>query len=87
MCQSSMQTNKQYIETEKSREKEFINELKQKLDELEHYAAASGSLEGAPTSVTIEKQRVLIDQLRQKLDLQFDEASVSKLSLVWKMNT
>jgi hypothetical protein len=29
----------------------------------------------------------LIDQLRQKLDLQFDEASVSKLSLVWKMNT
>jgi hypothetical protein len=82
-----MQTNKQYIETEKSREKEFINELKQKLDELEHYAAASGSLEGAPTSVTIEKQRVLIDQLRQKLDLQFDEASVSKLSLVWKMNT
>ncbi len=87
MCQSSMQTNKQYIETEKSREKEFINELKQKLDELEHYAAASGSLEGAPTSVTIEKQRILIDQLRQKLDLQFDEASVSKLSLVWKMNT
>jgi hypothetical protein len=82
-----MQTNKQYIETEKSREKEFINELKQKLDELEHYAAASGSLEGAPTSVTIEKQRILIDQLRQKLDLQFDEASVSKLSLVWKMNT
>jgi hypothetical protein len=82
MCQTSIHTNEQLIEAEKSREKEFIHELKQKLDELEHYAAASGSLEGVPTSVTMEKQRVLIDQLRQKLDLQFDENSVSKLSLV-----
>jgi hypothetical protein len=77
-------TNEEVIEGEKCREKEFISELKQKLDELEHYAAASGSLEGVPTSVTMEKQRVLIDQLRQKLDLQLDDASVSKLSLVLK---
>ncbi|CAF0733315.1 unnamed protein product [Adineta steineri] len=84
MCQPSMyaneRTNHEVIEAEKCREKEFISELKQKLDELEHYAAASGSLEGAPTSVTMEKQRVLIDQLRQKLDIQLDDASVSKLS-------
>jgi hypothetical protein len=75
-------SNEELIENEKCREKEFISELKQKLDELEHYAAASGSLEGAPTSVTMEKQRVLIDQLRTKLDLQFDDAAVSKLSYV-----
>ncbi|CAF0812220.1 unnamed protein product [Adineta ricciae] len=84
MCQSSMYTsdctNEELIENEKCREKEFINDLKQKLDELERYAAASGSLEGAPTAVTMEKQRVLIDQLRTKLDLQLDDASVSKLS-------
>ncbi len=91
MCHSSMysndRTNEELIENEKCREKEFISELKQKLDELEHYAAASGSLEGAPTSVTMEKQRVLIDQLRQKLDLKLDDASVSKLSFVfmWRM--
>ncbi len=82
MCQKSMYKTEQFIEAEKSREKEFISELKQKLDELEHYAAASGSLDGAPTSVTMEKQRVLIDQLRRKLHLQLDDASVSKLSLV-----
>lgn len=86
MCQPSVyttdRTNEELIENEKCREKEFINELKQKLDELERYAAASGSLEGAPTSVTMEKQRVLIDQLRTKLDLQLDDASVSKLSCV-----
>lgn len=82
MCQASMNKTERLIEAEKSREKDFINELKQKLDELEHYAAASGSLEGAPTLVTMEKQRVLIDQLRHKLDLQVDDASVSKLSLV-----
>jgi hypothetical protein len=76
-------TNEELIENEKCREKEFISELKQKLDELEHYAAASGSLEGVPTSVTMEKQRVLIDQLRRKLHLQLDDASVSKLSLVF----
>jgi hypothetical protein len=87
MCQTSMHTNdrthEQLIEDDKCREKGFIIELKQKLDELEHYAAASGSLEGAPTSVTMEKQRVLIDQLRTKLDLQFDDISVSKLSYVF----
>ena len=82
MCQTSIHSNEHLIEAEKTREKEFIQELKQKLDELEHYAVASGSLEGAPTSVTMEKQRVLIDQLRQKLDLQFDEHSVSNLSFV-----
>ena len=85
MCQSSSMlttdcSNEELIENEKCRAKEFINELKQKLDELERYAAASGSLEGAPTSVMIEKQKVLIDQLRSKLDLQLDDASVSKLS-------
>jgi hypothetical protein len=79
-----MYKTEQFIEAEKSREKEFISELKQKLDELEHYAAASGSLDGAPTSVTMEKHRVLIDQLRRKLHLQLDDASVSKLSLVLK---
>ncbi len=86
MCQSSMytsdRTNEELIENEKCREKGFINELKQKLDELERYAAASGSLDGAPTAVTMEKQRVLIDQLRTKLDLQLDDVSVSKLSFV-----
>ena len=82
MCQPSININEQMIEEEKSREKEFINELKQKLDELERYAAASGSLEGAPTAVTMEKQRILIDQLRAKLDLQLDDAAVSKLSYV-----
>ncbi|CAF4040562.1 unnamed protein product [Rotaria sp. Silwood2] len=84
MCQSSVFKNdctrEQLIEAEKCREKEFINELKQKLDELEHYAFASGSLECAPTLVIMEKQRVLIDELRQKLDLQLDDDAVSKLS-------
>ncbi|CAF1200939.1 unnamed protein product [Rotaria sp. Silwood1] len=84
ICQSSIfindLTHEQLIEAEKSREKEFINELKQKLDELEHYAFASGSLECPPTLVIIEKQRILIDQLRQKLDLQLDDDIVSKLS-------
>lgn len=82
MCQPTIDVHEQVIEGEKCREKEFINELKQKLDELEHYAAASGSLEGAPTSVMIEKQRILIDRLRQKLHLQLDDAAVSKLSFV-----
>ncbi|CAF3038730.1 unnamed protein product [Rotaria socialis] len=84
MCQSSIYTNdfthEQLIEAEKRREKTFINELKRKLDELERYALASGSLEGAPTSVMMEKQRILIDELREKLDLQLDDEEVSKLS-------
>ncbi|CAF4198269.1 unnamed protein product [Rotaria sp. Silwood2] len=70
MCQSSVFKNdctrEQLIEAEKY--------------ELEHYAFASGSLECAPTLVIMEKQRVLIDELRQKLDLQLDDDAVSKLS-------
>ncbi|CAF4215475.1 unnamed protein product, partial [Adineta steineri] len=73
MCQSSMYandcTNKELIENEKCREKEFISKLKRKLDKLARYAAAYGSSEGESTSVTIEKQCVLNDQLRTKLDL------------------
>lgn len=61
--------------------------MKQKLDELERYALASGSLEGAPTSVMIEKQRVLIDELREKLALQLDDDAVSKLSFVLKIES
>lgn len=80
-------TNEQLIEAEKRREKVFINDLKQKLDELERYALASGSLEGAPTSVMIEKQRVLIDELREKLALQLDDDAVSKLSFVLKIES
>ena len=83
MCQTSMEINERIIEAEKRREKEFIEELKQKLDELEQYAAASGSWEGIPTSIVMEKQRILIDQLREKMDLQLDENVVSKLSFVF----
>ncbi|CAF1378425.1 unnamed protein product [Adineta steineri] len=73
MCQSSTYvndcTNEELIENEKCGEKEFISKLKRKLDKLARYAAAYGSLEGEPTSVTIEKQCVLNDQSRTRLDL------------------
>ncbi|CAF4321914.1 unnamed protein product, partial [Adineta steineri] len=73
MCQSSMYandcTNEELIENEKCSEKEFISKLKRRLDKLARHAAASGSLEGEPTSVMIEKQCVLIDQLCTRLDL------------------
>ena len=91
ICQPSIyvndRTQEQLIADETRREREFIDELKQKLDELERYAAASGSLEGAPTSVIMEKQRILIDQLRTKLDLQLDDGAVSKLSFVSVFNS
>lgn len=76
------QIDEDLFNEEKQRDQQFIDELKLKLDELEHYAAAAGSLDGAPTSVIIEKQKVLIDQLRTKLDLQLDDSAVSKLSFV-----
>lgn len=78
-----MEINERIIEAEKCREKQFIEQLKNQLDELEHYALASGSLEGIPTSIMMAKQRLLIDQLREKIDLQIDESVVSKLSYVF----
>ncbi|CAL4061317.1 unnamed protein product, partial [Meganyctiphanes norvegica] len=60
------------------RQKELIEKLKIQLEDLENYAYQTGE-GGIPQSKVVEKQRVIIDQLRGKLNLNVDE--LDKLSV------
>ncbi|KAK3887209.1 hypothetical protein Pcinc_008687 [Petrolisthes cinctipes] len=54
------------------RQKELISRLKQQLEDLENYVYESGQ-GGPPQSSVMEKQRVIIEQLKGKLNLNMDE--------------
>ncbi|KAK7071163.1 RUN [Halocaridina rubra] len=54
------------------RQKELIEKLKQQLEDLETYAYQTGE-GGPPQSKVMEKQRVVIEQLKGKLNLNVDE--------------
>ncbi|XP_066944735.1 RUN domain-containing protein 1-like isoform X2 [Macrobrachium rosenbergii] len=55
-----------------TRQKELIEKLKQQLEDLENYAYQTGE-GGPPQSKVMEKQRVIIEQLKGKLNLNVDE--------------
>ncbi|XP_068212199.1 RUN domain-containing protein 1-like [Palaemon carinicauda] len=55
-----------------ARQKELIEKLKQQLEDLENYAYQTGE-GGPPQSKVMEKQRVIIEQLKGKLNLNVDE--------------
>lgn len=65
------------IEEQRLKQKELIDKLKNQLQDLESYACQSGVLE-MPSSVMMEKQKVIIDELKQKIDLPLDD--LNKLS-------
>lgn len=56
------------IEVQRKKQKELIEQLKNQLQDLESYAYESGDLE-LPSSVILEKQRVIIDELKDKINL------------------
>ncbi|XP_047489847.1 RUN domain-containing protein 1-like isoform X3 [Penaeus chinensis] len=55
-----------------AKQKELIEKLKQQLEDLENYAYQTGE-GGPPQAKVMEKQRVVIEQLKGKLNLNVDE--------------
>ncbi|XP_071519900.1 RUN domain-containing protein 1-like isoform X2 [Panulirus ornatus] len=55
-----------------TRQKELIEQLKQQLEDLENYVYQTGE-GGPPQAEVMEKQRVIIEQLKGKLNLNVDE--------------
>nr|XP_045596477.1 RUN domain-containing protein 1-like isoform X2 [Procambarus clarkii] len=55
-----------------TRQKELIEQLKQQLEDLENYVYQTGE-GGPPQAKVMEKQRVIIEQLKGKLNLNVDE--------------
>lgn len=61
------------LEVQREKQKELIVQLKTQLDDLEQFAYQEGSYDSLPQSVVMERQRVIIDELIKKLDVNLNE--------------
>ncbi|KAL0993327.1 hypothetical protein UPYG_G00106160 [Umbra pygmaea] len=61
------------LEAQREKQKELIVQLKTQLDDLERFAYQEGSYDSLPQSVVMERQKVIIDELIKKLDVNFNE--------------
>ncbi|XP_003414314.1 RUN domain-containing protein 1 [Loxodonta africana] len=75
----SEQEKRERLETQREKQRELILQLKTQLDDLETFAYQEGSYDSLPQSVVLERQRVIIDELIRKLDMNLNE-DISSLS-------
>lgn len=77
--------HEQKITEQREKQRELIEQLKKQLEELETYAYETGDASVLPTNKVMEKQKVVIDELRHKLDLNlegFDNLSTDQLKQI-----
>ncbi|XP_053533949.1 RUN domain-containing protein 1 [Ictalurus punctatus] len=70
---SSEREKRERLEAQREKQKELIVQLKVQLDDLERFAYQEGSYDSLPQSVVMERQRVIIDELIKKLDVNLNE--------------
>lgn len=61
------------LEAQREKQKDLIFQLKTQLDDLERFAYQEGSYDSVPQSVVMERQKVIIDELIKKLDVNLNE--------------
>lgn len=66
------QEQEEKLEQQRQKQKELIQQLKEQLEDLEKYAFETGDA-GMPSSMILERQTVIIEQLKEKLPLNLDE--------------
>ncbi|CAM1306729.1 RUNDC1 (predicted) [Pycnogonum litorale] len=66
------QSHEQKMNSQRIRQHELISKLKDQLEDLEQYAYETGEA-GLPQNVVMEKQKVIIDQLKRKMHLDLGE--------------
>lgn len=67
------------IDSQKNHQQELIEQLKTQLDDLEKYAYESGE-PILPQAVMVEKQKIIIDELKRKMNLNLNELDLPQLS-------
>ncbi|KAM6163357.1 RUN domain-containing protein 1 isoform 2-T2 [Rhynchocyon petersi] len=75
----SEQEKRARLEAQREKQRELIVQLKTQLDDLETFAYQEGSYDSLPQSMVLERQRVIIDELIKKLDMNLNE-DISSLS-------
>lgn len=77
--QSTFMVTEEKLVQQRNRQKELIGTLKDQLEDLERYAYETGDLNSLPSSMLLERQNAIIEQLKSKLPvLTIDE--IDKLS-------
>lgn len=67
------------MDCQKMRQHELIDQLKTQLDDLEKYAYETGE-PVLPQAIMMEKHKIIIDELKQKMNLNFNELELPQLS-------
>lgn len=67
------------MDCQKLRQQELIEQLKTQLDDLEKYAYETGE-PVLPQAIMMERQKIIIDELKQKMNLNFNELELPQLS-------
>lgn len=67
------------MDCQKMRQQELIEQLKTQLDDLEKYAYETGE-PVLPQAIMMERQKIIIDELKQKMNLNFNELDLPQLS-------
>ncbi|XP_053309904.1 RUN domain-containing protein 1 [Spea bombifrons] len=70
---SSERDKKERVEAQRQKQRELIIQLKTQLDDLETFAYQEGSYDSLPQSMVMERQRVIIDELIKKLDVNLND--------------
>ncbi|KAM3863696.1 RUN domain-containing protein 1 [Diretmus argenteus] len=75
----SEREKRERLEAQREKQKDLILQLKTQLDDLERFAYQEGSYDSLPQSVVMERQKVIIDELIKKLDVNLNE-DIGKLT-------
>ncbi|XP_041830035.1 RUN domain-containing protein 1 isoform X3 [Melanotaenia boesemani] len=69
----SEREKRERLAAQREKQKDLIFQLKTQLDDLERFAYQEGSYDSLPQSVVMERQKVIIDELIKKLDVNLNE--------------
>ncbi|XP_008303116.1 RUN domain-containing protein 1 [Stegastes partitus] len=70
---STEREKRERLEAQREKQKDLIFQLKTQLDDLERFAYQEGSYDSVPQSIVMERQKVIIDELIEKLDVNLNE--------------
>lgn len=71
LCTTSSSSSR--LDRQREQQKELMAKLKNQLEDLEKYAYETGELNALPSSILLERQTVIIEQLKGKLSLNLDD--------------
>ncbi|EFA12041.2 RUN domain-containing protein 1 [Tribolium castaneum] len=67
------------VRLRRSQQKELIDRLKSQLRELEQYAFENGEA-GVPQDIVLERQRVILNELKTRMNLEIDERNYHQMT-------